>query len=171
MSTPIRLLLLSALVLLVLVAAVLFIGNRAATVTVQPGQEAVVFEDETVVEVLGPGLHRVDRQRYDVATYDTLFERTYEMPDPLPVAGCPASVAISYNVEDVVAFHLAGGDDDAGAMFDGEVRRLASELTDFGDDPRTEMQVHLRTQLDATLFNGMAVTFVLVNLEGCEPGN
>ncbi|OAN77455.1 hypothetical protein A8B78_14200 [Jannaschia sp. EhC01] len=172
MSKLVRTILLSAFAILALVAGIVFISNRATTpayVTVQPGQEAVVLMGEDVVEVLGPGPHRVDMQRNSVVTYQTMFERTYEMPEPLPVAGCPASVAIYYNVGDVVAFHQAGGDADAGAGFGTEVRRLASELTNFSDDPRSEMQVYLRTQLDGTFINGMALTALIVNLEGCEP--
>lgn len=142
-------------------------GQVPSRVSVGPGEQGVVVQDGQVARVLGPGTHQYNARQSEVTVYQTLMTRTYEMPEQIDVAGCPASVTIFWDIHDVVAWHAADGQVDAGPIFAAKARQSAQALSAFGDDPRTEMQVHLNEALQSSLVEGAALSTVLVRLGDC----
>ncbi|MEM9757341.1 MAG: hypothetical protein AAF914_15170 [Pseudomonadota bacterium] len=162
---------------LIAVSAVVAVGSLAwlavqrspQVVSVQAFETGLLLRGDDIVEVLGPGVHTVPRGDHRVVLYPTGFQQADERARLVTVAGCPADVTIVTRMEDVVAFHRSGGTGYPGSAFATEVQRVAAKRTEFGDDPRTELQVHLNERLSGLTIDGFGLQMLSVSLAGCEP--
>ncbi len=120
----------------------------------------VLVSDGQVIETLKPGLHQFDARTQEVHVYSAFIQREYNLPEPIIVNGCPSDVSFTWIIEDVEAWHISGGQTDAGPELAKEVRRLAQTFSEFGDDPRTEIQVFVQRQMEDFRVDGAARDFI-----------
>ncbi len=148
-----------------------FDRSTGTAFTVQPGQQAVVVAGGEVVDVLGPGAHRLANSGNPAAVlYTTGIERTLQRENVIDVGGCPADLTFIYNIADAAEFHSSGGEEQgAVAAMVAEAERHASTLAVFGEDPRSEMQVHLLEHLRENQVSGLGLVMLLVSLGDCVP--
>lgn len=134
---------------------------------VQPYEMGVLVSEGQVLGTLTPGLHQFDARTQEVHVYPASIQREYHLPAPIIVDGCPSDVSVVWIIEDVEAWHMSGGQTDAGPELATEVRRLAQTFSEFGDDPRTEMQVFVHRQMEDFRVDGAARDFIRFTQPQC----
>ena len=156
------------IILIALAVFQLLLVRSPSIAMVAPNEQGLLLKNGQVEQVLSPGQYRFKSRGQEIVVYQTLNERPIELTSKIDVANCRAAVSAYYNIRDVKAWHAAYDRDTVGSKFAQEIVKLAEGLTEFGDDPRTEMQVYLYNQLDGMLISGAGITALIVNRDECD---
>ncbi len=151
------------------VIALALTQNLNSGFVVRPESKAVVLRSGVVQRVAEAGFHFRNPLIEEVVIYDTWPERQQVVEGPFEVVGCPAEITLTYNIDDVVAFHTSGADFAALQKLVPQIPDILAKVSDDTDTPGAEAARLLWAAFADERPAGLRVIRASVDLGDCGP--